>query len=321
MRKALTWLTYIIIPMAIVGLAVLLWGYRNTAMQQSRRLQSLRDEAAPYEAELNKLSKSRDEQERLVLEPEGPGCAVIGYQLSSEEDLELIEKHAERFGFTPVLVLDIQDRNISSLMTAIYGSSSAMKYEIVLTCGEMDDSIPDLIQTAKETLERYRYKDAGAFLLRDSLDSPENRKVLLDAGITRLFLYSNTLNSTAEPEFVSMNYSYISKSGYTPDSRLAELADSEQALIFVVSLDRLADKTISESLITGALQGILNQVNAGTVEFSTVEKAAEAVQTRVEREQARQKAYDDETAATQARIAELRETIDGIYSSWDAPEE
>ena len=310
MPKVLKIFICILAVALLTGMTFMIYNYRQEAQERSAHIAALSAEAKAYESELNQLKREQELQEMQSYVPDGPGAAVVAFRIGGEETLETALAYSEAYSFTAAILVNVDDENIEYILDAISGGG----LDIVFGCGDFTSQTGSELRAALEAVEERGCYSTHSFLLRAGDDSEENRKALSRAGITTLFLYGDTLRSEVSNEFTELNYSYVSRSGYNPASRLAELGGSEQGLLFAVDL---VSTTVTDKQLEDILMAIKEADDDGHIVIGSVENAVRVAQKRAEAEQALTDEFLEAQAERGARIAELEETIREIYSHWD----
>ena len=302
----------VVIAVVIVGLlaamAFIILRYRSDMNARSRKIASLVPEAAAYEDELNELRRLQETEEMKIYMPEGPGVAVVSFLINGGDTLETAFAYGKTYGFTPAILLNIDndpDRIIETIA----------KYSPDVILYSQGNISADSIKRAKTLLDEAGLRDTGAYLLRASDDTEENREILLKSGISTLFLYGDNLTSAVEEDgTVELNYSYVNRSAYTPVNRLTALSDSEQGLLFAFDL---AETTVTERQTNEIFRLIKEQADSGRIKIGSVADAVQTVKDRCAREKENLDAFEAVQEERNARIAELKAIIAEIYSHWD----
>ena len=317
MRSILKILGYILCAAAVAVIAVMAVQRHNHNVRRAAYISGLESEARPYEVELNQIKRELNAMEGQEPETSGPGGAVVAYDISDPDQMEMIQTQARQYGFDPVVALNLQSKDLRTLTYALYETG----YDIILTYSTFDEEVPELIEQFRKTVSGYDFPDIDTFLLRENDDTPEHREMLTEAGITRIVYYSDKVDSgPVDGEYVQINYSYINKSGYSPKNRLRALENSEQAVVFVFHMLSLENGDISEKQIQQVLDSILQKVRDRAAVFANLEEAEEIVRERAQTVDAQLKEFQQRQEDLTARAAELQKTIDGIYSRWDEGE-
>ncbi len=292
------------------GLAAVILTYHRDSQARSAQLESLSEQARDYENELLRLRREAETQELHIYTPEGPGAAVFAFRLDSEETLQRAVSYGENYRFTPAILLDLTD-DTDSVLTLLEESG----LEIIFYSADFSENDLQKLRDIRRIIKATGCVDTQSFLLRSADDTEENRAALSQAGIQTLFLYDDLLDTSVLTDGTTkLNYSYVSKSGYSPANRLANLANSEQALLFAIDLK---ETTVTEHQMDEIIELICQEEENGHIRIGSVADAVQTVQDRVKREENRLNEYMAAQDERAARIAELEATIREIYSQWD----
>lgn len=311
MRRLIQILIILLCIVLLTGMTVIIVRYRSDLQERSAHIAELSAQAKEYESELQQLRREQETQEMQLYTPEGPGVAVIAFRIDGEETLAKVQEYGAEYGITPAILVNVDDEAIDSILELLPETG----FEIILSCRDFNAGTPTQLRAVQETLEETNCVNSHSFLLLAKCDTEENRLVLARAGITTLFLYGDVLSSAVTDDgAIELNYSYISKSSYSPANRLSALENSEQSLLFAIDL---VQTTVTEQQVEDILSLIREEVDAGHIVVSNVSGAVQTVQNRVDREQERLKEFLTAQESRSARITELEETIREIYSHWD----
>ena len=310
MRRLIQILIILLCLALLAGMTVMIFRYRAEARTRAAQISALSAQAREYESELMRLRREQEVQEMQLYTPEGPGAAIVAFRIGDEETLEAAVAYGEAYGFTPSVIVNVDEENAAALLETLADRG----LDIIFGCNTFSNRTETALRAMTEKAENAGCSITSSFLLRAGDDNEENRKTLKRAGVTTLFLYGDVLSSTVSDDFTELNYSYISRSGYNPSSRLSDLRGSEQGLLFAVDL---VETTVTERQTEEILSLIREEQNAGHIVLSSVSGAALTVQDRVDHERQRVEEFLAVQETRSARIAELEETIREIYSHWD----
>ncbi len=310
MRKLVKILVCIIVLTALGLMAMRIYYYREDANARSAHIAELSALAKEYETELTHLKREQELAEQNTYIPEAPGAAIIAFRIDSEETLELAKAYGEKYRFTPSILINVDDVEASELIELLADSG----LDLIFACNSFTIRTGTDLKTVMEAEEELGGNTTHAFLLRANDDTEANRRILIKAGIKTLFLYGGTLDTDVTEEFTELNYSYISRSGYTPSTRLSDLDRSEQGLLFAVDL---VDTTVTEKQLDDILDAIQAASEEGRITVGSTERAVSVVRSRVDSENEVRERFLSSQNERLARIEELEEIIREIYSHWD----
>ncbi len=291
-------------------MTLMIYHYRLDARERSSHIAELSAMAKEYETELTHLKREQELAEQDSYIPEAPGAAVIAFRIDGEETLELAKAYGEKYRFTPSILLNVDDENASELIELLAESG----LDLIFACNSFTTRTGADLKAVMETEEELGGNNTRAFLLRANDDTEDNRRILVKNGINTLFLYGGALDTDVTEDFTELNYSYISRSGYTPSTRLTDLDRSEQGLLFAVDL---VDTTVTEKQLDDILDAIQTAAEERRITIGSTDRAVSVVHSRVDSE----REVLDRFLSTQdkrlARIEELEGIIREIYSHWD----
>ena len=299
----------LIIAALIAGMAAVLIHFRSEMNARSSHIASLVAQASAYETELNELRRQQEVEELHIYKPEGSGAAVIAFLIDGESTLQTALSYGRSFGFTPSILLRADDPAVDAALEAIAGT----RLDVILYSRGIGTAAQ--IRSLQERVEDAGCQNTYAYLLRAGDDTEENRAILSSAGVRTLFLYGDSLTGrVAEDGTAELNYSYVSKSAYTPANRLSDLGGSEQGLLFAIDL---VDTTVTARQMEEILSVIRDEADSGRIAIGSTEDAVQTVRARQEREEANLAEFLETQKTRSERILELEGIIQEIYSHWN----
>lgn len=308
MKESKIWLILPVIVILLAGaLGYVMYMEQQASAAETARLEALAEEARPYLEEQEAIRSELASSVNHYSTSRNVGIALVGYDLESPSDLEMIERHASTYNIRPVLVLDVTgyNPNYSYNMDRMVEAINETDYEVVLTASQFD---PELLARI-EPLRNELHNDGNCFLLRNTDDSEYNLSLIAQAGFQSCIRYVDNSNTVIRKDgLVCLSYSYITSSDVDITSRLERLNNSSLTTMFVFSMEDL-----DEDVIVFNLDLIDNDMLDGGMEYQNlkgaVDQAYEDSRSQEER-QAEYRAYADEQME---RMAELQRIVREIY--------
>ncbi len=302
---------------AVILLGALAFMLRNNQKQeqvQIAKVEALREQARPYEQEIRRIrQKLEEKKEKIAVEKEI--CrTLIGYQICSATDLEMVKRHAKAYDFSPIIVLDCLSDDLTDILSALRRT----EYEIVLTGMPYDESVRAHAQKLQEQLKKNKLNYTGVFLLRSTDDTEENLLALEEDGYTGCVRYIDVTEEGIQKNGLSyMGYSYIKSSKAAFEEKVSEIISSKQTMTFVFDLNYMESGDLDEQAVLDDLDILKEQLEDENLVYSTISDALNAFGDAAVTESERQAVYDDYAEKQMKRMEELESIVDEIYSHWD----
>ena len=315
MRKSVQWIITVFALALAAGLATLLVRHVMAERQREAAVAEMLEQAEPIEREIEQLRRELAERERNVADVDTNAYLAVGYQITQRSDVELALRHAEQFGFTPVFVLDPTLDSWRDLLDALQDTACEVVVSVSPCTAEGAAALE--LRSALEAGDD-SVKDTGCFLLRMPDDSPENLNVVADAGYTGCIRHADAgENTVLESGLVTLSYSQIKSGEFSVENRLQKAADAAQTLLFVFDMDAVREGALTEADITHALELITAAWTESGVGPGTVTGAETSVRARAETSAVTGASFEEYTAETRERIAQLEAELDAIYAQWN----
>lgn len=301
-------LCFLLILAVCAGIvAGLLWQDRQQRQSESQRIQLVAQQAAPYEQELQKIYQEVQVRKNGTNSDSATAGAVICFVPGGAEDLSRVEAIRADRGFTPVIALDC-DLGEQTLRQIARQASQA-GFGLMLMAGVFDQNDLATADALKEELTGSGVSQP-AFLLRRNDDTPGNRELLKAQGFENLFRYSETLADEVQGNLRMLPYGFIrsQSSGSSLASQLIA-AHSSVALMFDL---RTGD--LSDDAITAFLKELDGMTAQGQLEYRDVSNAFSVLAQKAAVEQQALAELEAYLQAQDARMAELEELIQQIYT-------
>ena len=189
MQKRVPIIAVIAIIVIAIGFGGLIVVQRRHEEQQTAHIQALQEEAAPYEDEISAIQADLENHEKAFYSEEQPVAnAVICFAPTSADDLDVVKKLTENYDLTPAILLNCS-QSTSALRQYLWRITYE-KYDILLTSDTFDETVLKTADEICELLPSYMYTNQPAFLLKDTLDTDTNRKLLSEHSIHQTFLFA-----------------------------------------------------------------------------------------------------------------------------------
>ena len=182
-------LSIVVILLAVVLFGLLFVNHRQE-QRQTAHMQQLQKEAMPYEQEINDIRSELAQKQRAINTKEDASGILFGFVPALTDDFTEIDKLAAKHSITPVILLDCSQEK--EQLTRILKKAVAKDYEVVLAGLQFDESILQTADEMKDLLVQMDDTKSPAFLLRNKVNTEENRNLLNEHGYTELILYDDS---------------------------------------------------------------------------------------------------------------------------------
>ena len=304
--------------LAVVGIALgvvfvlSLYMDRKEEQQQSAQLVRQKEEAKPYEKEIAEINAQMEEREKLLSYLSDTGKMLVGYRMYAPEDLAVIQRQAETYGFAPVIVLDcgMETTQLTSLIQTVAGGG----WDIMLTGSPVMDRFSEKTAQIREVLGQYGISDTGVFLLKSSDYSEPTVVKLAENGFKGYTCFSDIVtNGCDENGMVYFEYWYVQKGDASIAHKLELLVSDRKSMIVVFDLENMHTGFLAEEAITERLNLMKEYVEKGEMIFSSTAQIVQELSNINEVKAQRQAEYEEYASQQQEKIDELKEKINQIY--------
>lgn len=315
MRRGTKWIIGILILLFTAALVFLLVRYSQKQQERDAALSAMLEQAEPVENALQEARRELSQRERAMEERERMPSILVGYQLEQNSDIQLAEKQAKQFGFSPVFVLDTTLEQAEDLLKTL----AEKPYEIVFTASPCTRETLDA-KTLQKQLEGESVTavDTGCFLLRQTDDDSKTIDLIDAAGYRGCIRHADAgENTVLEQGLVTLSYSQIKSGRFSVKSRLDKALKKGQALLFVFDLEALHNGDMTEADVESALKIISTAWAGETSPEDTVTGSLEQIR-QWEAEMALTRSEFETYAEEQnQKIAALEQELNEIYEQWN----
>jgi len=299
----------------IIALGYLFYTVNQGEQAQNAALETMQDEAKPYEEELQELRTQLSNLENSVSYTSDEAAIMVGFVISDASnitnDIAYIEEKAQTYAFTPVLVLDCT-AELSEIETVVAATDA--DWEIMLYASDFLTNANENVLAVLSWLESAGREHTGVYLMRSDYSSDANIQCLAEDGFVGYTVYHDTPTAgQTEDGLVYFDYSYLTTSGTTAASRLTSLYSSKSSIITIFDMASINSGELPEVYVTSLLETMRTYADYDDCAFSTVADTVERLSQVNSIEAENQAGYEAEAAQIQERIEELKEIIAEIY--------
>ncbi len=299
----------------LVVFVILICSYNARTSAETSQLESATAEAKPYEDELTELKRSITKAADELSDTSETARFIVGYIISSEEDITYAEEQAAEYGFEPVIILDCYD-SLSDLLNLSVAASEA-GHEIMLTASAFTSAANDNAISLLYYMDRNGIEYSQVFLLRSDYYSDSSIEMLISDGFVGYTVYNTSPTSgVTEDGYVTFDYSYLTtdSSSYT---RFSSSYSNLASMVIAVDMDSIRTGTLTESFVLTLLSTISSYSENDNCEFSSVSDVVECLLEENQSMEERTAEYEAYVAECEQRIEELEEIIAEIYAQLD----
>ncbi|MCD7771298.1 MAG: hypothetical protein LUH23_04355 [Oscillospiraceae bacterium] len=300
-----------LIVLAVLG--IMMYSYSANTSEQKARLEAAVAEAEAYENEVNELRRSiSSAQAELLSDASGIAQFVVGFVISSEDDIAYAEEKADEYGFEPVLLLNCNYElgELESLSVLASGTG----HEIMLTASVFTSDTNETVTSLLSYMRRNSIECSDIFLLRSDYYSDSSVEMLISDGFSGYTVYNTTPTSgITDDGYITFDYSFLTvdSSSYT---RFSSSYSNLSAMIVAVDMDSMRSGTLTESFVTSLLSTLSSYAGNEDCEFATVSEVTETLLAEDEEYREKLAEYEAYVSECKQRIEELEELIAEIYS-------
>ncbi|MCD7847982.1 MAG: hypothetical protein LUG49_08170 [Oscillospiraceae bacterium] len=299
----------------LVVFCVLAYNYKSKSSDDKSRLEAAVAEAKVYEDEVTALKRSITAAADDLADKSETARFVIGYVISSDDDITHAEEQGAEYGFEPVLVLDCVDSLVE--LEALAYSASNTGHEIMLTASVFTSETNETVQSLISYMSANGIEYSDIFLLRSDYYSDASLEMIIADGFAGYTVYNTTPTAGLTSDgYVTFDYSYLTVDS-TSYTRFSSSYSNMASMMIAVDMDSVRAGTLTEGFITTLLSTLSIYAENDNCEFSSIADVENALLTANETAEQRQAEYEAYVAECEERIAELEEIIAEIYAQLD----
>ena len=307
-------LSIVVLLFVVVLFGLLFVNYRQK-QRQTTHMQQLQKEAMPYEQEINDIRWELVQKKRAINTKEDTSGILFGFVPASADDFIEIDKLAAEHSITPVILLDCSQEK--DVLTAILKKAVEKDYEVVLAGLQFGESILQTADEMKDSLAQLDDTKSPAFLLRNNVNTEENRNLLNEHGYTELILYDNSLQAGMQENGKPyICYGFFRQPVYYADY-ISQVVTAHTMMLAAFNFSTIQSGTLQISDVERFVTMADDRKAANELRYVDLNSAFQAVADQNTSQQERQESYEKYEAEQKKRIQELEEKISAIYSCWD----
>ncbi|MCD7822998.1 MAG: hypothetical protein LUG86_03115 [Oscillospiraceae bacterium] len=299
----------------LVVFFVMAYNYKSRTSEQKSRLEAAVAEAKQYEDEVTELKRSITSATDALSDKSDTARFVVGYVVSSEEDIATAEAQAAEYGFEPLIVLDcIDDLTVLEGLALV---ASDAGHEIMLTASVFTVEANETVKSLLSYMSENGIDCADIFLLRSDYSSSSNVELVISDGFSGYTIYNSTPTSgITDDGYITFDYSFLTVDS-TSLTRFSSSYSNLASMVVAIELDSVRAGTLTDSFISKLLTTLAAYSKNDDCEFTSIAGVAESLLEENESAEERLLEYEAYVAECEARIDELEEIIAEIYSQLD----
>lgn len=311
----------------ILCIGVMLYLGKKEEQVQSARMEALKEEAKPYEKEIEQIQNELKSAQENIEETTNQAEVMILLQVRNTEELQKAEEWLKGYSFPVTVVLDVTvpEEEIRSLLEAISHSVgfSENGTDIMVTGNALETGTMDSALQWDTICTGYSLDFSDWCFLGEGQDNRENIELLKQngfVGFCQMTDYGINLKSGEDSSgLIYTEYVPVFTGDNKIESTLELCADQRKAVAFsfdvasIIGMDAAEVDTLIENTL------ILVQTMEENQKL-TVHNANQIIQQKELNKKSleeKQAEYDQRAVEQQEKIAELRSKTREIYSRWE----
>lgn len=203
------------------------------------------------------------------------------------------------------------------VLTAILKKAVEKDYEVVLAGLQFDESILQTADEMKDLLAQMDDTKSPAFLLRNNVNTEENRNLLNEHGYTELILYDDSLQAGMQKNGKPyICYGFFKQPVYYSDY-ISQIVTAHTMMLASFDFSTIQSGTLKIADVENFIEMAEEQKADNKLRYVDLNSAFQAVTDQNVTQQERQEAYEKYEAEQEKLIQELEEKISAIYSHWN----
>ena len=307
-------LSIVVLLLTVVLFGLLFVNHRQE-QRQTAYMQQLQKEAMPYEQEINDIRLELAQKQRAINIEEDTSGILFGFVPASADDFTEIDKLAAEHSITPVILLDCSQEK--EQLAQILEKAVAKDYEVVLAGLQIDESILQTADEMKDLLVQMDDTKSPAFLLRNKVNTEENRNLLNEHGYTELILYDASLQAGMQENGKPyICYGFFKQPVYY-SNYISQVVTAHTMMLASFDFSTIQSGRLKIADVERFIEMAAEQKADNKLRYVDLNSAFQAVADQNATQQERQEAYEAYAAGQEERIQELEGKVHTIYSRWN----
>lgn len=279
---------------------------------RTAHIQQLIVEAKPYADQIKQINDDLRNKEYEIYVQEERTEFVLGFVPTAVEDMAVIEELFSESDYKPVILLDCS-QEYETLLTLLEEAERG-QYELVLAGMVLDSEVLQTADKLRREMLGRGLADSVPFLLRNTCDTAEGRKELLERQFDRFIFYSDTYDESGllQGKYPYMSYIMI-QNKLSPAEYISVVAPGSKKLMITYRFQDLYDGVISLDTISLSLEAMEAYREKGSICYSSLQGAFDSICYAVLSIADKEKAFLPYKEAQEEQIRVLEENIRGIY--------
>ena len=281
--------------------------------ERTAHLQQLIVEAKPYADRIEQINDDLRSKEYEIYVQDERTEFVLGFVPTAVEDMAVIEELFSEADYRPVILLDCSQEYETLL--ALLEEAEQGRYELALAGMVLDREVLQTADKLRREIAERGLADSVPFLLRNSCDTSEGRKELLEHQFDHFMFYSDTYDESGllQGKYPYMPYIMI-QNKLSPAEYISVVAPGPKKLMITYRFQDLYDGVISVDTISLTLEIMEAYREKGSICYSSMQDAFDSICYSALSIADKEKAFLPYKEAQEEQIRIIEENIRGIYS-------
>ncbi len=303
----------VLLAVAVAVCAVFAYRYDKKRMQKYEQAHDeFMGRAEGYKAEQSELRRELEELKKEIDYYGDKTSIMVGFAVTSESDIVYIREKAEKYKFTPTIVLDCTME--FGKMTALLETADK-EWEIMLSAPSLTGYIGTLLASAKAQLTASGRKVSNVVFSRVTSISTRGEVILSEAGFAGCSVYHDSpVSGQTESGLVYFDFSRIASANVELEARLSSCYGKAASMIYVFDMESVRAGYVPESKMESYLQTLASYAEKDNCAFATVTETAGALSGINKLKEELNASCENQIVAVEARIKELYKIIMQIHN-------
>lgn len=295
--------------------------------KQSEWMAALKEEARPYEREIDRLQSEVNEKRKAIGVTDTRPEVMLLLQIQNTGQLSRAEEWLNGYAFPVTIVLSasMKDSDIKDVFQKVKDSRyfTGNRVDVMLSGNPSEADMMRRAQRKRKLFSGYDVEFSNCWFLDRGEENAVNTELLAQnkfAGYSQLTDYGINLRSgELENGLVYTEHVPVKTGDNKIESTLKLCAEQKKAAAISFDMEMLAglDKTEADTLADTVLSLIqTKQESQAVTVHNTSQMLSQNTAGRQSREE-QQAEYDRFAAAQQEKMEELQDKVDAIYSRWE----
>lgn len=299
------------------GLAYLFINDYRQEKRQSEYLDKLHKEASPYEMEISSIRKDIENAHDNIHKDETISQISLVFEVAQVTDVDWIEEQVSQYNYPATAVLKVDNTLGSRIIRRI--SNSEASIDVMFSGLDELKQSQENLQTMRDAAKQYGIEAVPMWFF----DSADNT----DSNVT--FIKDNGFSSYTQPTDYGLNIIAGEKNDvffteHIPvrtgdnkvDSSIRISTEQKKPIILSFDVAELSTDSLCKDYLTAAFATLKQYMDDGKTDVVSTGEMIKTQSVLFTSEDEKLEAFEEYQDEQNARIAELQNIIDEIYSEW-----